>query len=82
MTRARVTSKGQVVIPAEIRRKLGIRKGTTLLVEQRGEEIVMRPLTAAYLDRFLGVFKGEDSLCEELLAERARDKEREEKKWQ
>ena len=79
MPRSRVTSKGQVVIPAEIRKRLGIRKGTIVLVEQRGEEVVMRPLTKAYLEKFLGIFKGEDSLCDELLAERARDKEREDK---
>jgi len=82
MTRARVSSKGQVVIPAHIRRKFGIRKGTTLLIEERDDGIVLRPLTTAYLDKFLGIFKGEDSLCEALLAERARDREREEKKWQ
>jgi len=81
VTRARVSSKGQVVIPAHIRRKFGIRKGTILLIEERDDGIVMRPLTAAYFDRFAGILKGEDSLTEALLEERAREKAREDEEW-
>lgn len=79
MTTARVTSKGQVVIPAAIRRRLGIRKGTQLIVETRGEEIVLRRASRAYFESLSGILKGGKSLTQELLAERARDKAREDR---
>ena len=34
-----VTSKGQIAIPAHIRRRFGIEKDTRLYMEDRGEEI-------------------------------------------
>ncbi|RLI92370.1 MAG: AbrB family transcriptional regulator [Candidatus Altiarchaeales archaeon] len=40
----KVTSKGQIVIPRDIREKLGIRKGTRLLVFYRGNEIMLKVL--------------------------------------
>jgi len=39
-----VTVKGQVVIPAKIRHRLGIKKGTKLFFEERKGEIILRPL--------------------------------------
>ncbi|MGB9896245.1 MAG: AbrB/MazE/SpoVT family DNA-binding domain-containing protein [Thermoproteota archaeon] len=38
----RVSSKGQVVIPKEIRERLGILPGEKVVVIVRGEEIVLR----------------------------------------
>ena len=81
MVTAKVTSKGQLVIPAAIRRRHGIGKDTRLIVEERGEEIVLKPMSRRYFDQFAGIFKGKGSLFKELLAERARDRAREDKKW-
>jgi AbrB family looped-hinge helix DNA binding protein len=38
-TRAKVTSKGQVTIPVEVRKSLGIKAGDHLRFEQHGTEI-------------------------------------------
>jgi len=40
-----VSSKGQLVLPAEVRRQLRIAKGERLSVEVRGDSVVLRPLT-------------------------------------
>ena len=77
MSIATVTSKGQIAIPARIRRHLKIQKGTRLYVEERGEEIVLKPLTEDYLDRVAGVLKGPVSLSKKLLEERAAARDRE-----
>ena len=77
MSIATVTSKGQIAIPAHIRRRFGIEKGTRLYVEERGEEIVLTPLTPEYLDRTAGILKGGTSLTRKLLQERAADRDRE-----
>mgnify|MGYP000035337009 FL=1 len=42
----RVTSKGQMTIPVEIRRALGIGKGDHILVTVEGNEIRLRKLEA------------------------------------
>lgn len=40
--KTRLSTKGQVVIPQDIRRKLRLEPGEDLVVETRGEEIVLR----------------------------------------
>jgi AbrB family looped-hinge helix DNA binding protein len=77
MSIATVTSKGQISIPARIRKHLGIEKGTQLFVEERGDEIVLRPLTAEHLDRMAGILRGTAKLSEMLLQDRAADRARE-----
>jgi len=43
---ARITSKGQITIPHEIRRALGVRTGDKLLFEEEGAEVRVRPVRA------------------------------------
>ena len=67
---ATVTSKGQLVIPAELRRTNGIRKGTKVdfLVDDFGR-IVLQPVTEELIDRLTGCLSGSNML-ESLLKER------------
>ena len=44
---ARITSKGQITVPHEVRRALGVRPGDKLLFEQNGAEFRVKPLRAA-----------------------------------
>jgi antitoxin PrlF len=44
MTSVRVSDKGQVTLPAQIRRRLGIKSRSRLEVEVRNEEIVLHPV--------------------------------------
>ena len=57
MSTAVLTSKGQIVIPASIRHSLGLAKGSALLVEQRGDEIVMRSIDKAFYVKSAGILK-------------------------
>jgi len=72
-----MTVKGQVVIPADLRRRLGIKKGTRLHVEERDGEIILRPLTRDYFEKMSGVLKGA-GLVRALEASRREDREKEE----
>lgn len=76
------TTKGQVVIPSSVRRKLGIKAGTRFSVELNEEntEIILKPITREYIHSLRGKFKG-SGLVKELEASRARDREREDKKF-
>ncbi len=51
------TSKGQLVIPAELRRKHKIEAGTKVKVfEDHLGRIVLQPITDEYIDRVRGMF--------------------------
>ena len=81
METASVTSKGQLVIPARLRRKYGIEPGTKILFVERDHEILIQPVTKEYVRSVCGLFRSETSATEVLLKERTRDKEREEAKF-
>jgi AbrB family looped-hinge helix DNA binding protein len=52
---ATFTSKGQLVIPAELRRKHGIQAGTRVrFLEDQFGRIVLQPITEDYVDRVMG----------------------------
>ena len=70
-----VSTKGQLVIPAEMRTALGIQPGTRIAVTQDGSRIVLEPVSEELVDRTRGMFSGKPSLFEELKRER-RKKER------
>jgi AbrB family looped-hinge helix DNA binding protein len=72
-----VTVKGQVVIPAKIRHRLGIKKGAKFHVEERNGEIILRPLNKEYFQRMSGILKG-SGLVRALEDSRAEDLKREE----
>jgi AbrB family looped-hinge helix DNA binding protein len=72
-----VTTKGQVVIPSKIRRKYNIKRGTKLYIEERGEEIVLKPVTPEYFEKLAGILPTKGKLSKALLRERSADKERE-----
>ena len=72
----RVTVKGQIVIPAELRRKYGIKAGTKITVIDDGKAIILKPITEESLKRLQGRLKGKGVL-KALLEERRKDAERE-----
>ena len=80
MKSAYVTSKGQLVIPAEIRRRHGIKTGTKVQFIERDNEIVLQPVTKQFIRSLCGMYKSDDCVTGELLRERAKDKQREEAK--
>ena len=78
MEAAYVTTKGQLVIPAKIRRKLGIKPGTKVCFVDREGEILFQPVTKDYIRSVCGMLKNAASVTQELLLDRKKDKEREE----
>jgi len=75
-----VSSKGQVVIPAELREQLGLAKGTPATWSQERGRLVLTPMTERRLDEIMGFLKpgpGEPSMFEESFKERERERKRE-----
>jgi len=59
-----VSSKGQVVIPAALRNKLGIEAGTRVAIQLEENHLVLQPITEEFISSLRGCCKGEDSLVE------------------
>jgi AbrB family looped-hinge helix DNA binding protein len=80
MHMGRITAKGQITIPAELRKRLGIRAGTRInWIEEKGR-LVLIPMTARGIKEIMGFLKpkpGEPSAFDELFKERARERQRE-----
>ena len=53
---ARITSKGQITVPHEIRRALGVGPGDKLLFEEEGAEVRVRPVrTKSPFEKYRGM---------------------------
>jgi AbrB family looped-hinge helix DNA binding protein len=82
MNAAYVTSKGQLVVPARIRRRFGIKPGTRINFVEEGDRIIFQPVTKEYINSFCGIFKqkpGEKSIVQELIEERRAEKAKEDR---
>jgi AbrB family looped-hinge helix DNA binding protein len=69
------TVKGQIVIPAVLRRKHGIQAGTRIMITDNDEEIILRPVTEGSLRKLQGSLKGTRAL-QVLMEERQKDQAR------
>jgi AbrB family looped-hinge helix DNA binding protein len=69
-------SKGQIVIPSQVRKQLGIKDGTYMQVEvdNASGKIILTPITREYLHSLRGKYKGK-GLMRALTAHKKREKE-------
>jgi AbrB family looped-hinge helix DNA binding protein len=77
-----ISSKGQVIIPVELRERYGLKKGTPATWTEEKGRLILTPITAQRIREIRGFLKpkpGEPSMFEELFAERAREREREDR---
>lgn len=77
-----ISSKGQVIIPAEMRERYGLKKGTPATWTEEKGRLILTPITAQRIREIRGFLKpkpGAPSMFEELFAERAREREREDR---
>ncbi len=79
-TSAKISKGGQISIPAEVRHRWGAH---TLLVEDKGDALVLRPLPDDPISAFIGSMPFPEGVTSEgLRAEfRAEEAEADERKW-
>ena len=51
-------SKGQIIIPIEIRRQLDIKAGTYFQIDVDNKRIILTPITRDYIHSLRGKYKG------------------------
>ncbi|MGH8615545.1 MAG: AbrB/MazE/SpoVT family DNA-binding domain-containing protein [Gammaproteobacteria bacterium] len=71
MLKVNVLAKGQIVIPAEIRQRLGIKPGTAVELREAEDHFEIFPLPADPIAAFRGSLKAAPSLADPLIGEHA-----------
>jgi AbrB family looped-hinge helix DNA binding protein len=79
MMRLTISSKGWVVIPADLRKKYGLKPGDAVNIVDYGGVLALVPAMKDPVREAMGLFKSEESLTELLLEERRKDREREDR---
>ena len=74
---SKVTVKGQVLIPGDIRKRHHIEPGTEVRFVEYGNVVCIAPVVADPVVAAWGMLPSEPSLADELLEERKLDKTRE-----
>jgi len=70
-----VSTKGQLVIPSEMRNTLGIQPGTRIALILEGKHIVLQPVTERLIEETRGMLAGKGpSMTDELQKERRAEK--------
>ncbi|MEI7990785.1 MAG: AbrB/MazE/SpoVT family DNA-binding domain-containing protein [Chloroflexota bacterium] len=69
---AHISIKGQIVIPAVLRRKYGLKPGMTVRIMDSGDGILLKPVSEQSIQKLEGILQGKGGL-KVLLEERARD---------
>lgn len=72
-----VSSKGWIVIPAELRKKYSLEPGAQVRIVDYGGVLAIVPVLEDPIKQARGILKGKSSLTKALLAERAKDKRKE-----
>jgi AbrB family looped-hinge helix DNA binding protein len=76
MNTSTLSEKGWVVIPRDLRRRYGLKKGDRVHVIDYGGVISIVPAAETPIKDSLGMLRGETSLVKELVKSRRQDAER------
>jgi len=77
---SRISPKGQIVIPARLRKKYRLEPGAPVAVEEKQGRIVITPLPKDPVAALYGCLKDAGRLTQDLLAERRREEKHEAKR--
>ena len=81
MAIVKTSLKGQILIPKEVRKRLGLKPGQRLNLKLIGDQkIELTPVPLEPVEAFCGIFQEGSSLTEALLKDRKQELTREESK--
>jgi AbrB family looped-hinge helix DNA binding protein len=70
-----VTSKGQIVIPIKIRKRLGITNGTKVAFVESNGKIMIQPLDKDYFDKLAGILDEKGKMLKSLMEDKKKERE-------
>ncbi len=72
-----LNDKGQIVIPAKIRKRCGLNKGTKLILQEHENILTLRAMDADYFANKAGILDTGGRLSKHLLMDRVQEREKE-----
>ena len=63
---ATLSTKGQIIIPADLREQLKLAPGTKMSIRREGQTLVLRPITTEFIDSLCGSTKGAGAMREQM----------------
>ncbi|MEI7615366.1 MAG: AbrB/MazE/SpoVT family DNA-binding domain-containing protein [Actinomycetota bacterium] len=70
-----LSSKGQIILPSEFRKKINIEKGTKLIVEIENNKIILTPVKREFFENIAGSLSSSKSrLLSSLISEKEKEK--------
>jgi len=70
-----VTIKGQIVIPAKLRRKYNLKKGTKVAFIEQDGKLFIQPLTREYFENLAGILGDDGKMLQSLKEEKQKERE-------
>lgn len=70
------TIKGQIVIPAHIRKKFGIVKGTQIHIYEQNNKIIVEPIHEDPVEKGKGMLRTKGSVLRRLMVDRKEEAKR------
>jgi AbrB family looped-hinge helix DNA binding protein len=74
MKTATLSVKGQIVVPARIRKKFGLKKGSKVVIIDEQNGFSVRPVERQYFEQFAGLLPGKGKAARALLKERRKER--------
>lgn len=78
---AKLSTKGQLVVPAGVRKKLGLKKGTKVVIIEEENGFRVKLLNRKYFDEMAGILGTKGDLLKSLLREKELERRREDRKF-
>jgi AbrB family looped-hinge helix DNA binding protein len=69
-----LSSKGQVILPSGLRKKINIKKGTKFIIEIDNEKIILTPLNRKLYEKLAGSISQKGKLLKALITEKEKEK--------
>jgi len=79
MAVSQMSSKGQILIPRQLRRKLGFKSGGKVQIVEEGGRLIVTPAAEDPIAAATGFLTGKFSLTDDLKREQQEEKRREQK---
>lgn len=70
-----VTTKGQIVIPVNIRRKYGIKNGSKVAFIEHGDKLILQSLDKDYFNKLAGILDEKGKMLKSLMEDKKKERE-------